>query len=177
MSGSATDTIAREVTSMADLAQAIVSLARAAEKRRGARADLVEATDTIAKAIRKELRTGDHVQVEKYPSLMVSYSGAPATPETVTYSAGRVHSGPLKWADVLFRAGKILGLPEDDPDARARMVWSDESGRNCLPAPVEERQAFVHEAEAVVKAFRDLLDAQAQKFDESARTATKLTPR
>src|SRR5260370_41700822 len=41
-----------------DLAQAILALGRAAEKRRMARGDLAEATDTIAKAIRDDLRAG-----------------------------------------------------------------------------------------------------------------------
>src|SRR5260370_38713401 len=54
----------KEGKTVGDLAQAIVALGRAAEKRRMARGDLAEATDTIAKAIRDELRAGDKVTVE-----------------------------------------------------------------------------------------------------------------
>jgi hypothetical protein len=53
------DTKNVEVIAVGDLAQAIVALGRAAERRKGAHAELVDATDTIAKAIRDQLRSGD----------------------------------------------------------------------------------------------------------------------
>jgi hypothetical protein len=101
---------------MGDLAQAIVSLASAAEKRRGARADLIDATDTIAAAIRKQLRSGDEVVVARQQP----------TPrpddKSVDYTAASV--GRLVWADpltkqhpevlanqdVLLRERAVLGL-------------------------------------------------------------------
>jgi hypothetical protein len=55
------DTKNVEVIAVGDLAQAIVALRRAAERRKGAHAELVDATDT--KAIRDQLRSGDQVGV------------------------------------------------------------------------------------------------------------------
>ncbi len=77
---------------MGDLAQAMVVLARAAERRRGARAELLEATDTIAAAVREQLRSGDKVLVEKYPPLKVTElkPGEPEPDNTVEYEAVRV---------------------------------------------------------------------------------------
>src|SRR5436190_1263965 len=65
-----------------DLASSIVALARAAERRRGTRLDLIEATDTIALAIRKELRSGDRVTIKLSDPL-------PVTAPPVTYYAAR----------------------------------------------------------------------------------------
>jgi hypothetical protein len=171
-----------------DLAHAIVSLAGAAERRRGARADLVDATDTIAAAVRKQLRNGDEVVVARLE----------ATPrpndKSVDYTAASV--GRLVWADgdsqrhpavlanqdVLLRERAILGLvkatgryvTEDQvAELREAIRMADEARTNrepydevyvedyeCHPATAEEREAFVREAPAVIEAFRDLLEQQ-----------------
>ncbi len=176
MGGSQTTAIiAQEAARMGDLAQAIVSLAHAAEKRRGARADLIEATDTVAKAIRKELRSGDKVVVPIAPPKVLVQG---AKPETVTYRAVRVRSLAALisktggWNDALLRDDTILGLSDAEGKYEA-----DGFGSPYYAATPEERERFVHEAENVVKAFRELLDSQAEEYDETAQKATKLTPR
>jgi hypothetical protein len=165
----------------ADLATAIVSLARTSEQRRGARASLIEATDTIAKAIRKELRGGDNIAiptggVKAVGRTTVTYEGE------VTYAAARASRRPRagelgsavqSWHDVLLRDHvAIFGLS----DAEGEYVI-DGSGLTAYPATAEQRQAFVAEAEAVVKAFRELLEKQAIDYDGAARKATKLSVR
>jgi hypothetical protein len=156
-----------------DLAQAIVSLGRAGERRRGTRAQLIEATDMIAKAIRKELRRGDQVTLKA--GEVISAARSTVTLASVRYSAGRVTSGPNRF-DVLFRGEEILGLPEDS-DGGARLILHDESGQERRPATAETRELFVAELPSVIRAFRELLDSQADRFSEAARKAAKLTPR
>src|SRR5947209_13363329 len=51
---------------MSDLAQSIVALGRAAERRRQGAGDLIEATSVVAKAIRQQLRSGDEVVVGRW---------------------------------------------------------------------------------------------------------------
>jgi hypothetical protein len=51
---------------MGDLAQSIVALARAAERRRQGAGDLIEATSVVAKAVRQQLRSGDEVVVGRW---------------------------------------------------------------------------------------------------------------
>ncbi len=181
-----------------DLAQAIVSLAKAAEKRRGARADLVDATDTIAKAMRKQLRSGDSIIIDAVLE----------EKEQVTYRAASV--GRLQWedilvkshpeisghADVLLRNGAIFGLEKAEgryitedlldelraaiqtaTDARANNQFHDEvypEDYQCHPATDVERRAFVKEAPAVVLAFRELLESQADNYQQIAGATTKI---
>jgi hypothetical protein len=188
-----------------DLATAIVSLASAAERRRGGRAALIEATDTVAKAIRKQLRSGDEVVVPRLETTPRPNDKA------VDYTAERV--GRLVWSDgdvqrhpevlanqdVLLRGLAILGLEKatgryvtDNQVAELRdaIRLADEARANrepfdevyvedyeCHPATAEEREAFVKEAPTVIAALRELLDEQAEVFEETARKATKLTPR
>jgi hypothetical protein len=187
---------------MGDLAQAIVALARSAEKRRGARADLIDATDTIAMAIRKQLRSGDEVtlknSIEGSPDPAVDYTAAVAG--RLVWSAGDVRQPDISGEkDVLLRNRAVLGLEKaagqyiaDDQVAELREAvrLADEARAAgepydevyvddylCHPATAEEREAFVREAPAVIEAFGELLDEQAQTFGETAKKATKLTPR
>lgn len=161
---------------MGDLAQAIVSLGRAAERRRGARVDLIEATDTIATAIREELRSGDAVEVEGHQDFLTSL----ITATKVTYRASRVTrrltTGSGKQQDALIR----------ETDTRRSVFGLDGVGDYEVAQPVgaiahtaseEERQAFVHEVPAVVAAFNRLLEEQASRYESAAKKATKLTPR
>jgi hypothetical protein len=182
--------LAEEVVNMGDLAQAIVSLGRIAERRRGARTDLIEATDTIAAAIREELRTGDMVEVERHAQELLS--GLIFAPGKATYRATRVTiNAAAKPIDVLARIvdgkaalfGEGLGRTSGvrlDLLAQQRVplgaIETDE-GVDVHVATEEERQAFVQEASAVVSAFRRLLEQQASDYEAAAKKAAKLTPR
>jgi hypothetical protein len=189
-----------------DLATAIVGLARSAEQRRGARADLIEATDTVAAAIRKQLRNGDEVVVARLEATL-----PPPKDKSVDYTAAS--AGRLRWStsdvarhpeiseahDVLLRGRAVLGLEKasgryitDDQldELREAVRVADEAARTkepydevyiddylCHPGTPEEREAFVREAPDVIEAFRELLEEQAKAFDETVRRATKLIPR
>lgn len=83
-------------------------------------------------------------------------------------SAARLPDGTRR--DVLIRDGAAL-------DAEVRGAWTDDRGADLHPATADERLAFVAEADAVVRAFRALLDSQARTFGEGARRVTKLAPR
>jgi hypothetical protein len=168
--------LAEEVVYMGDLAQAIVALGRAAERRRSARADLIDATDTIADAIREQLRSGDKVEVEGHQDFV---SNLISTRE-VTYLAvsvrKRLTTGIGKDEDALLRvAGKTKAVFGPDKPGAYDLVVA--GGEIVHTASDEERQAFVHEANRVVAAFRQLLEEQATKNDTAAKRATKLTPR
>jgi len=168
--------LAEEVINMGDLAQAIVSLGRIAERRRGARADLIEATNTIAEAIREELRTGDSVEVEVHAQEFLS--GLIYAPGKATYRATRVtiNAAPRP-VNVLARIvdGKASLFGEALPRGASAIEADD--GQAVHVATEEERQAFVQEAAAVVAAFRHLLEEQASAYEAAAKKAAKLTPR
>ncbi len=161
---------------MGDLAQAIVSLGRAAERRRGARADLIEATDTIASALREELRSGDSVEVEGHQDFLTSLIST----AKVTYHASRVTRrlpiGSGKPQDALIREAEtkraVFGL-----EGVGDYEMGQPTGAIAHTANEEERQAFVHEVPAVVAAFNRLLEEQASRYEAAAKKATKLTPR
>jgi hypothetical protein len=156
---------------MGDLAQAIVALARSAERRRGARAELIEATDTIAKAIREQLRAGDAVEAEKYRT------DDSKPPEVVEYEAVRARRAmavPPKAEDVLSRDLALFGLAESQGSYKVD-GWKAEW--NAHPATAEEREAFVNEVEEVIKKFSKKLTEQALRFEVTAKKAAKLTPR
>lgn len=167
----------REVAYMGDLAQAIVALGRAAERRKAARSELVEATDTIASTIRELLRTGDSVEVEGHQDFLSSM----VSTKQVTYRAisvmKRLATGTSKEEDALLRvAGKTRAIfGPDKPGVYA--VVAGEPGEVVHTANDDERQAFVHEAGRMVAAFRELLDTQASKNATAARKAAKLAPR
>lgn len=292
---------------MGDLAQSIVALGRAAERRRQGASDLIEATSVVAKAIRQLLRNGDEVVVGRWlaeagtatPVAAVDdlrgvddagravfaqaiedlrsgtplaggllLSGVPGTGKFLVASliareagvdlvapdpssgdlaealagarakapcvlcvqevdpSGRVmrglvaEIGSLAQAGVLVVAGttgvgeiaaELLGpgrfvqhvplsgggpcyrasaarLPDGSRrevlvrdgaalDAEVRGTWTDDRGADLHAATADERMAFVAEADAVVRAFRALLDGQARTFGERARQVAKLGPR
>ncbi|TMC08714.1 MAG: hypothetical protein E6J41_12660 [Chloroflexi bacterium] len=154
-----------------DLAQAIVALGRAAERRRNAATDLIKSTDVVARAIRAQLRGGDAIEV----------AGEDGQPPAA-YRAARVGraggfleealGGEPSGEDVLLRGSAILGLQQ------ARGRYRDLDGEGELhPATAEERDQFVREAHGVVREFGRLLDEQAGRYGEAAERATKLTPR
>lgn len=292
---------------MGDLAQSIVALGRAAERRRQGAGDLIEATGAVAKAIRQQLRGGDQVVVGRWlaeartagpvqgladlrgvdeAALAVFQravddlragtplagglllTGVPGTgkllvPTLVAREAGVelvtldpsgddladalgaarakapcvlcvgevdpsgdvmgdlvAEIGSLAEARVLVVAG-ATGLEEIDPgllgpgrfsqrvgltgggpsyrastarlpdgtrrdvltrdaavlDAEVRGPWTDERGGDLHSATVDERLAFVDEADAVVRAFRALLDSQARTYGDGASRVTRLVPR
>lgn len=292
---------------MGDLAQSIVALGRAAERRRQGAGDLIEATSVVAKAIRQQLRSGDQVVVGRWlaearPASPVSgladlrgvdeaglavlrqavedlrtrsalnggllLTGVPGTgkllvPTLIAREAGveliapdastddlteafatarakapcvlcvqevdpssevmrdlAAETGALAEAGVLVVAG-TTGLEEIDPglfgsgrfsrrvalsgggpsyrastarlpdgtrrdvlvrgaavlDAEVRGAWTDDRGGDLHSATADERMAFVDEADAVVRAFRALLDSQARAFGEGASRVARLGPR
>lgn len=289
---------------MGDLAQSIVALGRASERRRQGASDLIEATGVVAKAIRQQLRSGDEVVVGRWlaeasPARGLSdlggvdaaglavlqqavddlrgrspfaggmlLTGVPGTgkllvPTLVAREAGvdlvaadpsgddlaevlaaarakapcvlavpevgpaddamrQVVSemGSLAQAGVLVVVG-TTGMEEVDPgllgagrfsrrvalggggpsyrattarlpdgarrdvlargaavlDAEVRGSWTDDRGDDLRPASAEERLAFVDEADAVVRAFRALLDSQARAFADGASRVARRVPR
>jgi hypothetical protein len=154
-----------------DLAQAIVALGRAGERRRSAASELIKSTDVVAAAIRAQLRTGDAAEVARE-------DGEPA----VKYRAARVTrvrgfmeealGGEPSGDDVLLRGSAILGLEQ----ARGRFRDLDGEGE-LHPATAEERDRFVQEAHDVVHEFGHLLDELAGRYGAAAERAAKLTPR
>lgn len=292
---------------MGDLAQSIVALGRAAERRRQGATDLIEATSVVAKAIRQQLRSGDEVVVGRWlaeartasPVVAVSdlrgvdeaglavfrqaiedlrsgtplaggllLSGVPGTGKLLVptliakeagvdliardlftddpsemFAAARAAApcvlcvqeldpssgvmrplvteiASLAQAGVLVVVG-ITGLDGIDPellgsgrfaqhvalsgggptyrastsrsrdgarrdvltrdgavlDEEGRGPRTDERGADLHSATADERLAFVAEADAVVRAFRALLDSQTRTFGEGARQVTRLAPR
>lgn len=292
---------------MGDLAQSIVALGRAAERRRQGATDLIEATSVVARAIRQQLRSGDEVVVGRWlaeattgtpvtgladlrgvdeaglatfrqavadlqsgsplagglllsgvpgtgkllvPTLIAKEAGVelvvadPANDDLVdALAAARAKApcvlcvpevapsgevmrdlvgeiGSLAQARVLVVVG-TTGLEGIDPalfgagrfaqrvalsgggpcyrastarqpdgtrrdvlvrngaalDAEVRGAWTDDRGADLHAATAEERLAFVAEADAVVRAFRALLDSQARRFGEGGRQVAKLAPR
>jgi len=293
---------------MGDLAQSIVALGRAAERRRQGAGDLIEATSVVAKAIRQQLRSGDEVVVGRWlaeartasparaltdlrgvdeagmavfrqavedlrsrspltggllltgvpgtgkllvPMLIASEAGVDlVTPdpsgdddlaEVIAAARSKAPAilclsevdpsgdamrhvvsemGSLAQAGVLVVVG-TTGLEDIDPglfgsgrfaqrvalsgggpsyrastarlpdgtrrdvlvrdgavlDADVRGQWTDSRGGDLHPATADERLAFVSEADAVVRAFRSLLDAQARTFGEGASKVAKIVPR
>jgi hypothetical protein len=83
-------------------------------------------------------------------------------------STARLPDGTRR--DVLARDGAIL-------DAEVRGHWTDDRGADLHPATADERLAFVDEADAVLRAFRALLDSQARTYGEGASRVAKLVPR
>jgi len=83
-------------------------------------------------------------------------------------STARLPDGTRR--DVLTRYAAVL-------DAEVRGHWTDDRGGDLHPATADERLAFVDEADAVVRAFRALLDSQARAFGEGASRVAKLVPR
>ncbi len=164
-------------SSVGDLAQAIVALGRAAEKRRGARADLVDATDTIATAIREQLRAGDAVTLTEDVVAVVLFGSKGPRP---TYRAVRAQAFRT-WPD---ETRTMEGKPFDAL-IRGDAILSDVKGGHIdldtsvvlHPATAEERAAFVAEVEGVVRLFNELLSKQATDYGTSAKKAVRLTPR
>ncbi len=168
--------LAEEVVYMGDLAQAIVALGRASERRAGARAELIDATDTIAKAIRELLRSGDSVEVEGHQDLLSSLLATTAVTYRAVSVRKRLQTGTSKGEDALLRvAGKKKAL--FGTQSAGTYTLAHDENEVVHAASDEERQAFVHEANSVVAAFRRLLDEQATRNEAAAKKATKLTPR
>jgi hypothetical protein len=148
---------------MGDLARAIVDLAKAAETRRAARRQLIDATDVVAQAIRKELRTADFVIVPRPHD----------EEQQVMYMAARVRyvsADGAKESEVLLRDGAVL---EQLPSS-SRV---EDDHLEVHPATAEERWAFVQEAPAVISAFHEELFREARQFEVAAHSATRVVPR
>lgn len=151
-----------------DLARAIVNLAKAAERRRAARFDLIESTDTVAQAIREHVRTGDRVTIH-VPA------GTGSRP--VTYYAARAREKANIYVehDALVRGDAILGVRGKG------FEWEFVPGRGVALdghiATDDERREFIAESGVVAAEFEALLAAEARDNGVSVSRATKLTPR
>jgi hypothetical protein len=86
------------------------------------------------------------------------------------YRASTARSPDGTRRDVLSRDAAVL-----DEEVRGPRV--DDRGADLHPATADERLAFVAEADAVVRAFRALLDAQSRTFGDGAKRVAKLAPR
>src|SRR6266576_4888648 len=126
-----------EETHMADLARAIIDLAKAAEGRRGARKQLLESTNVVARQIRSLLRTGDKISVP-----------VPEENRRVLYECVRMQwvdqrDGKAYEEEVLARGDAIL----EDTEAKPK-GWIARAGRpinalhNLRFATADERLAF-----------------------------------
>ena len=71
--------------------------------------------------------------------------------------------------DVLSRNGAAL-------DSEIRGTCADDRGRDLHAATADERLAFVDEADAVVRAFRSLIDSKARTFVDGAHRVTRVVP-
>lgn len=151
-----------------DLARAIVNLAKAAERRRATRFDLIESTDTVAQAIREHVRTGDHVTIHMP-------AGTGSRPATYYAARAREKANIYVEYDALVREDAILGVRGKG------FQWEWVPGRGVAIdghiATDDERRAFVAESGVVAAEFQALLDAEARDNGISVSRATKLTPR
>jgi hypothetical protein len=179
---------------MADLAQAIVDLAGIATERRAARRQLEEATSIVAAAIRKHLRRGDMVEVDKLFSSLTKDGRTAWKPvrmsldersfQTVEYHVQRflTDDGPRS---VLCRGGAVLEpiavagqqLRSIDGPASEITADVDEDEEFFHRADGQELMHFAHEAASVVAAFAEELQEEASGFAEAADKVAKLAVR
>jgi len=181
---------------MSDLAQALVDLGKAATERRLARRQLEQATATVAAAIRKQLRAGDCISIEKrtVPADLVvadseldhinasfSEDGQTATLGGAVYGVGRVFDAKGKLQQVLYREAigpdwAILDEIEvhgDDP----RALTDPEKLQEYHRASAAERLLFAREAPDVIAEFARYAAGEASSFARAAGAVTKLAVR
>jgi hypothetical protein len=155
---------------MSDLAQAIIDLGKAAEVRNHARRDLIESTATVAGAIAKQLRRGDHVSFRagEGPGPLVTYRVERFRDNSYVTFAG----GEMKTITVLCRGVALL------QSIQGKLFSPDhEEGGDFHLATPAERIRFADEAPMVVDAFAELVRREAAVFAETAKKAAKLTVR
>lgn len=146
---------------MSDLAQAIVDLGKAAEDRRHARHDLQEATDVVADAIAKQLRTGDSITIGD------GTMGFPTAVYDVRSVSWRVGGDSHSVVAALCRNGAVLGTPPSGAGA-FRSAYDPSTFAALRLASGDERAAFALEAPRVVDGFTQALGKQAEKFASGA---------
>lgn len=159
---------------MADLAEAIVELGKAAQARKGARRDLMAATAVVAGAIRRQLRRGDSTEVGEAPS-------------TAVYGVDRVYDGHGALCQVLIREsgkypdGTAWAVLEDidvDGDDPRRLTSPDGIDvRVFHRATADECLLFAREAEALVAAFTAELREDTDTLAAAASRLAKLAVR
>lgn len=138
---------------MSDLTVSLMALAASSRGRRMDRTELRNATDTVAKAIADQLRSGDEVTINE-----ASYRI-----ERTTYTEGRAGFVPGT-ANILCRNGARL---QGTPEQQLSQPYAEDSARI----------AFIAEAEAVIRAFTKLCEDEGRVYGTLAATATRLALR
>lgn len=162
---------------MGDLAESLVELGRAAKTRSHARRELKEATEVVAAAIRKQLRSRDVVEVVDPDRV----------DEMVGYCVVRVWDGEGNLQQVLARELAILEPIEESVSTSAEMMREgvtpfgtpdDPDGETVFHvASARERSHFAQEAALVVKLFEKQLRQDAEDYTGAAQQLVKLAVR
>lgn len=170
--------------SPSDLTTALIQLSKAAEDRRIARRTLKEATETVALAIMKHLRSGDEITLSERGRILeidrpIEIQMSPK------YRVAKIldHSGrPL--GQVFLQDHAVLAAMDlkDKPlevESNALLDYAVVfKGRAKLhPPTLHQHIAFAKEAGEVIDAFRELLEKQGREYGAAARSVTKVVPR
>jgi len=164
-----------------DLTTAIIAMSKAAESRRVARKQLIEATELVAKKIVEEGRAGDAVTVGgrtyKIEALSYSCSQWSNVDHTATGKDNTlIVSGVGEFALLDSRSGQWDGNNMHRPTGcfyRGSMRYEDDA--QLIPwATPAIRQAFAAHAADVITAFAKLYQAQAKPMAEGAASISKL---
>ena len=162
---------------MPSLAEALVSLERAATERRTARRELREATAVVAKAIAAPLRVGDSVTVNgsEYRVVRLGWLGrqgpgwsavpCPDPEPVLCRNKFALWDPRMSWWDG-HDMQYPFGHPYDDDDP-------------CMEYPLAGRDtilAFAAEAEDVIKAFTNLMQGEVETFNKAATALAHLEP-
>jgi hypothetical protein len=155
-----------------DLAQAIVSMAAAAQQRRDARHELAEASTVVAKTIAKELRNGDSIP--------------PKRTGRAAYVVVQVFDTSGSWCKTLAR---ILGGASDtaavfsyrDEDKAKTITpqvqgWPADREFRLVAAQPADMIAFAEEAGAVAAAFKFAPRDQAASYTDAAQRLVSIVP-
>lgn len=163
-----------------DLAEAIVDLSAAAQQRRTARRDITESAITVAKAIRRHVRSDDDADVSPgvfYAVNLLVEDGAPAGTKGVPILC-RLDDARAEGSDDVDVALELI------PGSKARRYYparANDTGAlgdiYYRVATAEDYVTFAKEAPAVIAAFARSVRADADEWTSTARDLTKLSVR
>lgn len=157
-----------------DLAQAIVLLGRAAQERRDSRRQLVAATDTVARAIAAELRTGDAVELRGPTYIGIELQGGQGHETRYRKALARQQYGEVALFDYVPKSVLTYGEGREIPGIKGLPVGREWTVRS---ATVEERLAFRHEVGPLLAALHQLMEQQAIRYRQAAEDVVKVAPR
>jgi hypothetical protein len=179
-----------------DLATAIVTLGKAAQQRKTARRELVTSAAVVATAIRRQLRRGDTIDIDRreVPALQLgdnllnaSLSREVAKLPGAVYYVDRVFDAKGRLQQVLCREGwghdtsgldwAILDDIDGNGDDPRSMTSPDENTHSYHRASADECLIFAREAQHVIDAFANELRGDANDFAAAAQQLTKLAVR